>query len=281
VYASRTLKLALAVIAVFLALPLLVRIFEARLAFFPIEGETLTPREFGVEFERISVVTKDGERLQAWRLLHPSPRALVVYFHGNGGNLSVWAPILSGIARQGYSVLAFDYRGYGGSTGRPSESGLYKDVEAVVQHFWERTDRAAPVIYWGRSLGTVMAAYASTIHAPNGLILESGFPDARSLVRSSPVLAFLAMFSSYRFTGADFLAGAAIPVLVVHGDNDHVVPFNQGRALFDRVTGPKQFFMIRGGDHNDAAPRDPEPYWKAVGQLAADAEARMRANQPP
>jgi fermentation-respiration switch protein FrsA (DUF1100 family) len=89
------------------------------------------------------------------------------------------------------------------------------------------------------------------------------------------------MFSSYRFPGADFLRGATIPVLVVHGDNDHVVPFQQGRALFDRVTGPKQFFTIRGGDHNDAAPRDPEPYWKAVGQMAADAEARMRANQPP
>jgi fermentation-respiration switch protein FrsA (DUF1100 family) len=274
VYASRTLKLALVVIAVLLALPLLVRIFEARLAFFPTAGETLTPREFGLEFERISVTTQDGERLQAWSVLHPSPRAHVLYFHGNGGNLSVWTPILSGIARQGYSVVAFDYRGYGGSTGRPTESGLYKDVEAMVQQFWQRTDQTKPVIYWGRSLGTVMAAYASTIRAPGGLILESGFPDARSLVRSSPVLAFLAMFSSYRFPGADFLRGATIPVLVIHGDNDHVVSFAQGRALFDRVTGPKQFFTIRGGDHNDAAPSEPEPYWKAVGQLAADAEAR-------
>jgi fermentation-respiration switch protein FrsA (DUF1100 family) len=274
VYASRTLKLALVVIAVLLALPLLVRIFEARLAFFPTAGETLTLREFGLEFERISVTTQDGERLQAWSVLHPSPRAHVLYFHGNGGNLSVWTPILSGIARQGYSVVAFDYRGYGGSTGRPTESGLYKDVEAMVQQFWQRTDQTKPVIYWGRSLGTVMAAYASTIRAPGGLILESGFPDARSLVRSSPVLAFLAMFSSYRFPGADFLRGATIPVLVIHGDNDHVVSFAQGRALFDRVTGPKQFFTIRGGDHNDAAPSEPEPYWKAVGQLAADAEAR-------
>jgi uncharacterized protein len=258
-----------------------VRIFEARLAFFPTAGETVTPREFGVEFERLSVATKDGQRLVAWKLLHPSPRAHVLYFHGNGGNLSVWTPILSGIASQGYSVVAFDYRGYGGSTGRPTESGLYKDVEAMAQEFSERTDQTKPVIYWGRSLGTVMAAYASTIRAPGGLILESGFPDARSLVRSSPVLTFLAMFSSYRFPGADFLPGATIPVLVVHGDNDHVVPFPQGRALFDRVTGPKQFFTIRGGDHNDAAPRDPEPYWKAVAQLAADAEAMMRANQPP
>jgi fermentation-respiration switch protein FrsA (DUF1100 family) len=274
---SRTLKLALALIAVLLALPLVVRIFEARLAFFPIAGETLTPREFGVEFERLSVATGDGERLQAWKLLHPTPRALVLYFHGNGGNLSVWAPILSGIARQGYSVLAFDYRGYGGSTGWPTESGLYKDVEAMVQQLWERTARTKPVIYWGRSLGTVMAAYASTIHGPDGLILESGFPDARSLVRSSPVLTFLAMFSSYRFPGADFLRGVTIPVLVVHGDDDHVVPFAQGRALFDRVTGPKQFFTIRGGDHNDAAPPDPEAYWQTVNRFVEDLPGRTRA----
>src|SRR5262249_15760095 len=151
------------------------------------------------------------------------------------------------------------------------------DVETVVQQFWEHPDGTKAVIYWGRSLGTVMAAYASTVHVPDGLILESGFPDIRSLVRGSPLLAFLGMFLSYRFPGADFLRGSMVPVLVRHGDDGHGVPFAQGRALFDRLTGPKQFFTIRGGDHNDPAPRDPAAYWKAVGQLVADVEVSMRA----
>ena len=163
------------IVRIFIALAvvaLLVRVFEPRFAFFPATGETVTPREFGVEYEAFAVTARDGKRLQAWALRHPAPRALVVYFHGNGGNLSVWAPILAGIARQGFSVLAFDYRGYGRSTGRPTEAGLYRDVDAVVEHFWGNSRPAVPVVYWGWSLGVAMAAYAATVRAPDGLILE-------------------------------------------------------------------------------------------------------------
>ncbi len=116
------------------------------------------------------------------------------YFHGNGGNLSIWAPILAGIARQGYAVTAFDYRGYGNSTGRPSERGLYRDVDAIVERFWSEPRPAGPVVYWGRSLGRAMAAYAATVRAPDGLIRESTSPDVRSLVRTQPLLALLAVF---------------------------------------------------------------------------------------
>jgi uncharacterized protein len=246
------------------AVALLVRAFESRFAFFPAAGETATPRDFGVEYEALAVTTADGERLHVWGLRHAAPRALVVYFHGNGGNLSVWAPILAGIAREGYSVLACDYRGYGRSTGRPTEAGLYRDVGAVVAQFWARPRPAAPVIYWGRSLGVPMAAYAATLRAPDGLILESGFPGVWSLVRSAPPLGLLAPFSSYRFPSVEFLQRAAVPALVMHGDDDHVIPFAQGRALFERITGPKQFVTIQGGDHNDLAPPDPHAYWGAI-----------------
>jgi hypothetical protein len=261
------LKYALELIAALLLLAVLVRVLEPKLAFYPEAGETLTPRDFGVEYEWLSITTRDGERLRAWSLPHPVPRAEIIYFHGNGGNLSVWAPILTGIARQGVSVLAVDYRGYGASTGRPTERGLYGDVEAMVERFWSRPKVAAPVIYWGRSLGAVMAAYAATIRTPDGVILESGFADARSLVRSSPLLALLALFSTYRFPCAEFLQAVRAPVLVMHGDNDQVIPIAQGRMLFERITGPKEFFTIRGGDHNDLTPRDPDTYWQVVGRF--------------
>src|SRR5262249_33620862 len=136
-------------VVIVVALLVFVRWVEPRFAFFPTAGETTTPAEFGVQFEPATIDTADGERLRVWRVdaeiprLKPSrsdaqaraddaPRALIVYFHGNGGNLSVWAPILAGIARHGYHVIAFDYRGYGASTGQPSERGLYRDVDAVV-----------------------------------------------------------------------------------------------------------------------------------------------------
>jgi fermentation-respiration switch protein FrsA (DUF1100 family) len=258
-------KILFAALIVIVALVAIVRALESRFAFFPSAGEPVTPEAFGVPYEKASLTTSDGVSLRGWSLPHPSARALIVYFHGNGGNLSVWAPILIGINRQGYAVLTIDYRGYGASTGRPSERGLYRDVDAAIEWVGRAGRGHIPVVYWGRSLGATMAAYAATSRSPDGLILESGFPDARALLSASPPLAFLSLFSSYRFPTAGWLNGVRSPVLVMHGDNDHVIPFAAGRALFDRITGPKQFVVIKGGDHNDAAPPDPAAYWGAVG----------------
>ena len=261
------IKAALALIVLIVIITLLVRMVESRFAFFPLAGETVTPGQFGVQHDALSIETEDGEKLRAWAMGHPAPRAHIVYFHGNGGNLSIWAPILAEIARQRYSVTAFDYRGYGSSTGHPTERGLYRDVDAVLERFWSGSPPKTPVVYWGRSLGATMAAYAATVRAPNGLILESAFPDVRTLVRSSPPMALLALFSTYRFPAAAFLQrgkAPGVPVLVMHGDEDRVVPIGQGQALFEQIPGPKRFFTIRGGDHNDAAPRDARAYWEAV-----------------
>jgi uncharacterized protein len=277
-------RAALLLVASAVLLAVLVRMLEPRLAFFPSAGETTTPRDFGVAYEPLTIETADGERLRAWFIPRPQhqapgtarpatgtarpvpgpPHPFVVYFHGNGANLSNWTPILVGIARQGYSVLAFDYRGYGVSSGRPTEKGLYRDVDAILDHVRTKMTPLAPVIYWGRSLGVSMAAYAATKHAPAGLILESGFPDARSLFRAPSPMALLALFSTYRFPAARFLNGSKVPALVMHGDADTVIPYEQGRALYERIGGPKQFFTIRGGDHNDAAAPDERAYWNAI-----------------
>ena len=162
-------------------------------------------------------------------------------------------------------MLAFDYRGYGVSSGRPTERGLYRDVDAIVDYVWTKASPPPTVVYWGRSLGVSMAAYAATRHPPAGLILESGFPDARSLFRAPSPMAFLALFSSYRFPAAEFLRSVKVPALVVHGDADSIVPYDRGRALYERIEGPKQFFTVRGGDHNDAAPPDEALYRQAIG----------------
>jgi hypothetical protein len=263
-------KVAIVVVVLIVALAVAVRLLEPRFAFFPSAGDTPPPAEAGVQITAWSVATSDGECLQGWSLEPESPRATVLYFHGNGGNLSLWAPILSGIARHGFAVVAFDYRGYGASTGQPTEQGLYRDVEAVVERFRALPRRPLPVVYWGRSLGTAMAAYAATVAAPDGVIFESGFPDARSIARTSPVLAMLAVFSSYRFPTAEFMRRSAPPppTLVMHGDSDSVVPFELGRSLFARINEPKTFMAIRGGDHNDAVPADPA-YWPEVDRFVA------------
>ena len=126
-----------------------------------------------------------------------------------------------------------------------------------------------------------MAAYAATVAPPDGVILESGFPDARSVAETSPVLAVLAVFSSYRFPTAEFMRRLAPPppALVMHGDRDSVVPFELGRSLFARINEPKTFATIRGGDHNDATPADPA-YWPQVDRFVAGISPRRRGQTP-
>ena len=252
------------------ALKVLVLWAEPRMAFFPFRGEDETPMRYGIRFEAITVNTADGERLRAWWIPAERPRAHVVYFHGNGGNLSMWTPVLVGLHRQRFSVLAVDYRGYGLSTGRPSERGLYRDVEATLACFDQSYRRPrVPTIYWGRSLGTAMASYAASRQAPDGIVLESGFPGARSLLRSYPVLWAFSWFASYRFPTAEWMRGVAAPALVIHGTNDSIVPYAQGRTLFEEIAGPKRFYAIQGGDHNDPVPLNAEAYWKAVDEFIA------------
>jgi fermentation-respiration switch protein FrsA (DUF1100 family) len=270
------LALVLGISAALVLVAVLVRVLERRVAFFPASGENVTPRDFGVEYEPLTVATRDGERLRAWAIAGRNIRARILYCHGNGGNLSLWTPIVTAIAGHGYAVTTFDYRGYGVSTGRPTERGLYHDVEAVVERLWRETPNDVPIVYWGKSLGVPIASYAATVRDPDGLILESGFPDARSLVRDSPLFWLLAHFSSYRFPAAEFLGRlkSAVPALVLHGDDDHVVSIAQGRALFDSINGPKQFVIIRRGDHNDVASADPAAYWGAVSEFIDSLEMR-------
>jgi fermentation-respiration switch protein FrsA (DUF1100 family) len=250
------------------AVVLLVRWLEPRMAFFPLRGETTTPGEYGIPFTPHTIRTSDGVDLRVWHLQPTASRALIVYFHGNGGNLSMWAPILSAVARRGYSVLAFDYRGYGLSTGRPTERGLYRDADAVLALGERVAPTSGPIVYWGRSLGGAVAAYAATRQQPAGIIIEGGFPDARSLFGSSP-LALLARLATYRFPTAEYLNRAGRPVLVLHGERDSVIPHGLGRALFGQLATPKRFVTIAGGDHNDEDPADSHTYWTAVDDFVA------------
>jgi pimeloyl-ACP methyl ester carboxylesterase len=255
----------------------LVRRVEPRLAFYPFAGESRTPADFGLAFTPLTITTADGERLRAWHLPRADALAQILYFHGNGGNLSVWSDILAGIAQRGYDVIAVDYRGYGLSTGSPTEPGLYRDVDAtlgILDGPIRRPD--LPLVYWGRSIGTALAAYAASRRAPGGVVLEAGFPNARAILRDSPIMLALSLFATYRFPTAEWMAGVTVPALVIHGDADSIIRYELGRQLYESLKGPKQFLTIAGGDHNDAVPVDATKYWDAVRDFVAAISASRR-----
>lgn len=259
-----------------LALKLLVVWLEPRIAFYPMRGVQETPAAAGLAYVDVAITTEDGETLHAWWLEHPQPRAQAVYFHGNGGNLSLWLDVFVDLRRRGFSVLAVDYRGYGASSGSPTETGLYRDTDAAIRTFDSRLRKpTAPVIYWGRSIGAPFAAYAATKSPPAALVLEAPISSLRDVLRTNPVLWLLSFFSSYRFSASTFVRQADVPLLVIHGDRDSIVPHAAGRRVFDDArTGRKTFVTIDGADHNDLHVANPTAYWRAIDAFVADVGPR-------
>ena len=259
-YPRRVIRLLLFVVIAAAAFKLLVWWLEPRMAFFPFAGVQETPALVGVAFTEHRIPTADGETLHAWWFEHASPRAQIVYWHGNGGNLSLWMPVLVDLHKRGFSVLAVDYRGYGGSTGKPSESGIYKDGDAAVEYFAAKLSRKdVPSIYWGRSLGCAVASYTASTRAPSGLVLESPFPNVAFLFANNPVMRFLSVFSTYRFDTAKHLQQYSGPLLVVHGDSDSIIPFAAGKRVFEQAPTPsKTFASLQDADHNDVYASHPQ-----------------------
>ena len=259
------MRAALLAVLFIVALWALVLWAQPRMAFFPSRGVQRTPQNAGLEYKDLRITTADGVTLQGWWMPHPSPRGQILYWHGNGGNLSLWLDVFVDLRRHGFSVLAVDYRGYGGSEGSPSEKGIYRDADATVAHFAEqlRADDS-PTIYWGRSLGSVVAAYAAAKSPPDVLVLESAFPSARSLFAGNPVVLALSLFATYRFPTSEHLEGYRGPLLVIHGDADTLIPFEGGRKVFDRAqSSRKAFVALNGADHNEMYARRPD-YWPAI-----------------
>jgi fermentation-respiration switch protein FrsA (DUF1100 family) len=206
------------------------------------------------EAEEVWFNAKDGTRLHGWYFRGQGDAATIVYFHGNGGNISNVGWLGQSLARRGFSVLLFDYRGYGLSGGTPlNEADLYLDGEAAVSFLVNEKGAAAErIVLYGQSLGTAIATETAARQRAGALILESGFSSASSLASTAlPWLPnSLHFLGRNRFESAEKLKSIRIPVLVSHGDPDPVIPLEEGRALFAVANDPKKLLIVPGGGHN-------------------------------
>lgn len=204
--------------------------------------------------EEVWFTANDGTRLHGWYFASPRNAATVIYFHGNGGNITNVGWLGESLAKRGFNVLLFDYRGYGLSSGSTlDEDDLYLDGDAAWD-FVVNEKKAAPdtVVLYGQSLGTAIAADTASRNKAGALILESGFSSASSLAETAlPWLPrFLHRLGRNRFESARKLESVRMPVLVTHGDPDEVIPANEGRALFAAANNPKQLLIVPGAGHN-------------------------------
>lgn len=211
----------------------------------------LTPADLGLDYEDVEIPTRDGLRLHGW-LVHGGGSRMLLFFHGNAGNISHRLESIRLFHELGLSVLIIDYRGYGRSEGRPSEQGTYADAEAAWTYLTERRGVApSDIVVFGRSLGGPIAAWLAARHTPAGLVVESAFTSVPDL--ASELYWFLPVrwLSRFRYPTRDLVAGVDCPVLVVHGRDDEIVPFAHGEAIYAAAREPRTLLELPGG-HNDA-----------------------------
>lgn len=234
------------------ALALFLYTRQEQMVFFPVGNVAATPAHLGLGYEELWLHSGAGVQLQAWYVAAPDPAApVVLFFHGNAGNISHRLDTLGLWHELGLSILIFDYRGYGHSTGRPSEAGLYEDALAAWRYLVEK--RGVPpgrIVLHGRSLGAAVAAWLAARERPGALILESAFLSVPELGAHHYPWLPVRRLARIHFPVHEHLAALRMPVLVVHSPGDEIVPFAHGQALYGMAPEPRAFLEIRGG-HNE------------------------------
>jgi fermentation-respiration switch protein FrsA (DUF1100 family) len=249
------------------------------LLFQPSKGDPGPPPPLlGIDGTSLLLGASDGVRIQGWWYEYPGeePAPAILFFHGNAGDISHRTPIAQGLLAEGLSVLLLEYRGYGGSEGRPGEEGLALDAEAGMDFVEERAGGADRVVVFGRSMGGAVAARLAARRKPGGLILEASFTSleamARALYRILPAVLFRRLRG--RFDTLLELRRVSAPTLVIHGTEDEIVPFRMGEELFASAPGRRVWLPVEGAGHNDVYWRGGKPYFMVIGDFVRQCVGR-------
>ncbi len=266
-------------VAFYLGLLVLLRLNESRLIYAPGSARVLTPppRELGLPVERVEIRTDDGLTLVAWVM--PSERRSdpwLLICHGNGGNISEAGRPLhyAGLRGLGLNLLAFDYRGYGESEGKPSEPGLYRDAEAAYRYLRDTLGvEADRIVIFGHSLGSAVAVELAGREPASGLILDGALTSVTD--RGQEVYPFIPVrwIAGSRYASIEKIGNLRLPKLFLHAERDEVIPIAHGRRLYEAAPPPKRFVVL-GGGHGDAFDVDSATYYGAIRRFLAELSGR-------
>jgi uncharacterized protein len=230
-----------------------------------------TPAAAGLPYTEVAAETEDGERLHGWWV--PATVATlghVLLCHGNAGNIGDRVPHVALLASAGFDVLAFDYRGYGSSSGRPSEQGTYRDARAARGALLRRpgVDRER-LFYLGESLGAAVALALALEAPPAGVILQSAFTSVRDMARLH--FPFIPRaFVPDAYPSLRLIARLRSPLLILHGAGDRIVPLAHGEALAEAAPDPKRVEVFPGAAHNDLITRAGPRWARVIADWARD-----------
>ncbi len=244
-------SIGLAVVGIYVVIVVYLLINQTRMVFLPSNSIETIPSDIGLEFEDIYFFTEDSVRLNGWFIPAANEQAILLFCHGSGGNISHRMESFQLFNRLGLSVFIFDYRGYGKSEGRPSETGTYMDARAAWDYLVsEKGIAEKKIVILGRSLGSAVAAHLALEVKPEAIIVESAFTSVGDLGAELYPVFPVRMLSRFKYSTVKYVREINCPVLVIHSPDDEIIRYHHGQKIYLAAHEPKQFLEIEGS-HND------------------------------
>ncbi len=254
-------------VGLYICIVLIFFIFQSHLIFFPGRDINVTPDRIGLSYEVVYFEASDGVKLSGWFVPVENSRGVILFCHGNGGNISHRLESIQIFYNLGLSTFIFDYRGYGQSEGKITEQGTYLDAEAAW-HYLVQKQKVYPkeIIIFGRSLGGSIAAWLAQAHTPKALIIESAFTSIQDIASELYPYLPVRLISRFYYDCMNYLRQVNCPILIVHSRDDETIPFNHGQRLFKTANEPKEFLEI-AGTHNEGFITTAKHYEKDLGSF--------------
>ncbi len=270
--------LVLLVVVFLLAFNAWIYLQQESLIFIPLHGISATPGDWNMDYEEVELHTADGVTLYGWYIPAPGAARVLLFFHGNAGNISNRGESLKIFNHLGLNVLIFDYRGYGRSEGSPSEEGLHEDAVAAWRFLREQKHfDARQIILFGRSLGGAVAARLAAQVKPAALILESSFSSAKDVAQVHYPLLSKLILLDFAFNTTKWLKAVSCPVLVLHSQDDEIIPYTLAERVYSAAKEPKTMLRLKG-DHNRGFLLSQPAYERGIGEFieryVSDAKVR-------
>lgn len=252
---------------VYLIAAVLLWLLQARFIYYPMRSLSYDPGDIGLEYENVRCETRDGVSIHGWYIPAATEKGVILFCHGNAGNISHRLDTIRLLHGLGLSTFIFDYRGYGESSGKPSEEGTYQDAAAAWQYLvTNRHNHPGKIIVFGRSLGGCIAAQLAAKHKPGMLILESTFTSVPDMAAKIYPIFPVRLLCRYRYAAVEYVKDVRCPVLVIHSPNDEIVPYRFGQMLYKAANEPKEFLEMEGS-HNEGFIITGDKYTSALAEF--------------
>lgn len=247
----RLKKLAIFLLGLYILSTLMLYFFQEKLIFLPSKLAQDYTYSFAYPHEEFNLKTADGAILNGLHFKNVAPKGVLLYFHGNAGDLSRWGEIALYFVEKQYDVVIMDYRTYGKSTGKLSPEVLFTDAQLFYDYTLDQYPESDITLY-GRSLGTGIATELASKNKPKQLILETPFYSLLDVAKGMFPILPVSLFLKYTFPSFEYIQKVSCPISIFHGTQDSVVPYASGQKLFQTIPEDKaSFFTITGGDHNN------------------------------